>query len=96
MTRYSVEPRIRKYIKPYGFLSTARNPSNKYVKRLLDVATKSERDALKTATKKVAQKVAEARVEFIGNKITDKVLKQKPVLDENSINIEEIIFPPEK
>ena len=52
MTRYSVEPRIRKYVKPYGLLSTTRYPSNKYVKQLLDVATKSERDDLKTATKK--------------------------------------------
>ena len=34
MTRYSVEPRTRKYVKGYGFLSFARNLSNKYGKEL--------------------------------------------------------------
>ena len=30
MTRYSIESRARKYVKGYGFLSFARNLSNKY------------------------------------------------------------------
>ena len=30
MTQYSMEPRARKFIKGYGFLSLARNLSNKY------------------------------------------------------------------
>ena len=30
MTRYSMEPRTRKYVKGYGFLLSVRN--NKYVK----------------------------------------------------------------
>ena len=51
MTRYSAEPRIRKYVKGYGFSSVTRNPSNKYVKQLLDVPTKPGLDALKTVTK---------------------------------------------
>ena len=34
--QYSVEPRTRIYVKGYGFLSFARNFSNKYSKQLLN------------------------------------------------------------
>ena len=44
----------------------------------------------------VVYKAAEAKGEFIGNKIADKIMKQKPAIDENSRNVEEIIIPPEK
>ena len=40
MTRHSIEPRTRKYITGYRFLSFARNLSNKYEKQLLDTAKK--------------------------------------------------------
>ena len=30
MTRYSIEPRMKKYVKGYGFLSFTRNLSNEY------------------------------------------------------------------
>ena len=43
MTRYSKEPRTRKYVKKYGFLSFTR----KHKKLLLD----TELDSLKTASK---------------------------------------------
>ena len=36
MTRYSTEPRTRKYVNGQGFLSTARNFPNIYRKQLLD------------------------------------------------------------
>ena len=52
MARYSVEPRTRKYLKGYGFFSFGRNISKKYEKELLDAATKTGLNALKTATKK--------------------------------------------
>ena len=35
MARYSAEPRTRKYVKGYGFLSFGRNLSSKYGKQLL-------------------------------------------------------------
>ena len=35
--RYSTEPRFRKYVKGYGFLSFV----NKYGKKLMDTATKT-------------------------------------------------------
>ena len=38
----SIEPRTRKYVKGYGFLSFERNLSNKYGQQLLDAATKTE------------------------------------------------------
>ena len=96
MTRYSIEPRTRKYVKRYGLLSVAKNPSNKYRKQLLDAATKTGLDALKNATKEVNHKVAEGTGEFIRNKIAGKTVKPKPVPNENSENVEEIIIPLEK
>ena len=65
MTRYSIEPRTRKCVKGYGFLSFARNFFNKYRRQLLDTG----RDALKTASKKVVHKAAKETGEFAGNKI---------------------------
>ena len=53
-------------------------------------------DALKTATNKVALKVAETTGEFLGSKATDKIVKPKPVSEANSGNVEEIIIPPRK
>ena len=81
--QYSIEPRTRKYIKGYGFLSFTKNISNKYGKQLLDTATKTGLDALKSASKKVVHKAAEAIGEFIGNNIADKIVKPKPVIDAN-------------
>ena len=52
MTCYSIEPRTRKYIKWYGFLSLTRNPSYKYGKKLLDNATKIGVNPVTTASKK--------------------------------------------
>ena len=62
----------------------------------MDTAAKTGIDAPKTATKKVAHIAAEATCEFIGNKIADKIVKPKPVPDENSRNAKEIVIPPEK
>ena len=45
--RYSIEPRCRKYIKGYGFLSFARKFGDKYGKKLMDTATKAGIDATK-------------------------------------------------
>ena len=44
-------------------------------------------DALKTTSKKVFHKVAEATGEFTGNRIADKIVKPKHVIDENSRNV---------
>ena len=52
MTRYPLELRTRKYVKGYGVLSFAKNLSNKYGKQLIDTATKTGLDALKTGSNK--------------------------------------------
>ena len=41
-------------------------------------------------------KVAELTGKFIGNRIADKIMKLKPVPDENPKNVEEIVIPLEK
>ena len=55
-----IEPRERRYVKRYGFLSFAknidRNLSNKYGQKLVDTAKKSATDALKIAGKRAIQK----------------------------------------
>ena len=71
--RYSAEPKFRKYVKGYGFLSFAKKFGNKYGKRLMDTATKTGIDAAKTSSKRVVQKNAEAAGDLIGNKIADKI-----------------------
>ena len=52
--RYSTEPRFRKYVKGYGFLSFTKKIGNKYDKKLMNTATKTRMDAAKVASKKVA------------------------------------------
>ena len=54
--RYSTEPEYRKCVKGYGFLSFGRKFGDKYDKKLMDTATKTEIDASKTASKRVVQK----------------------------------------
>ena len=54
--RYSTNPRFRKYVKGYGFLSFAKEIGNKYGKKLMDTATKTGMDAAKIPSKRVVQK----------------------------------------
>ena len=71
--RYSTKPRKRKYVEGYGFLSFVRKFGEKYGKKLMDTATKTEIDLAKTASKRVVQKIAEATGDLLGNKIADKI-----------------------
>ena len=75
--RYSNEPRDIIYVKGYGFLSFSKNMSknlsNKYCQELLNGDKKSATDAIKTASKRAIQKIAEATGDLIGNKIADKI-----------------------
>ena len=95
--RYSTEPRFRKYVKGYGFLSFARKFDDKYGKKLMDTATKTIIDAERTAYKRVVQKTAEATGDLIGNKMADKITSiGKPKEKEKTKKTEEICIPPEK
>ena len=69
--RYSTEPRFRKYVKGYDFLSFARKFDDKYGKKLMDTAGI---DATKTASKRIVQKITEATGDLIGKKIADKII----------------------
>ena len=62
---YSIEPRDRRYVKGYGFLSFAKNigknKSSKYGQKLVDTAkksgeTKAATDTIRTASKTAVQK----------------------------------------
>ena len=72
--RYSTEPRYRKFVKEYSFLSFSRKSGDKYGKKLIDTATKTLMDAARTASKRVVKKTAEATGDLIGNKIADKII----------------------
>ena len=50
-----------------------KNLSNKFGQKLLDSATRSTTDAIKTASKREIQKTADATGDLIGNKIADKI-----------------------
>ena len=89
--RYSTEPRFRKYVKGYRFLSFAKTFGDKCYKNLMDAATKTGIDVAKTAFKRVVQKIAEATWDFIENKIADKItLIVKPKEKEKAKETEEI------
>ena len=77
-------------------MSFARNPSDKIWENLLDPAKKKGLDAAKTASKIVVHKTAEATRELIGDKITKEIVKPKPVPDENSRDVEEVVILPGK
>ena len=95
--RYSTEPKFRKYIKGYGFLSFARKFGDKYGKTLMDTATKTGIDAAKTTSKRVVQTTAEATGDLIGNKMADKITSIGKTKEKEKINKpEEIYIPPEK
>ena len=77
MTQYSVQPRDWIFVKGYGYLVFAKNMgknksrilSFKYSQKLLDHAKQSATDALKTSSKRVIQKTAEATRELTGNEL---------------------------
>ena len=95
--RYSTGSRFRIFVKGYGFLSFAREFSDKYGKKLMDPATKTGIDTAKTASKRVVEKTAEATGDLIGNKIADKITSiDKKKEKEKTNKVEENYVPPEK
>ena len=54
--RYSIEPRERRYVEGYDFLSFARNFSDKYSKSLMDKGIDVSKKIAKTAGKKYLKK----------------------------------------
>ena len=71
--RHSAEPKYRKYVEGYDFLSFARKFGDKFGKKLMDTATKTGLDSEKIASKRVVLKTAEATGDLIVSKIADKI-----------------------
>ena len=92
--RYSIEPRERRYVRGYGFLSFARNFSDKYSKSLMDKGIDVSKTFAKTAGKKILKETAKATGDLIGNKVADKI-KTKPH-NEDELNNERYVFPKER
>ena len=88
--RYSIEPRERRYVKGYGFMSFARNFIDKYSKSLMDAS----KTFAKTAGKKILKETAKETGDLIGNKIADKITAKPHNKDEviNGIPKEIYIF----
>ena len=94
--RYSIEPRERRYVKGYGFLSFARNFSDKYSKSLMDKGIDVSKKLATTAGKKILKETAKATGDLTGNKIADKITStSKKSYDEvnNEILKERYISP---
>ena len=87
--RYSIEPRERRYVEGYGFLSFARNLNNKCGLKLIDSAKKSATDAFKITSKRAIQNTAEATGDLTGNKIVDKITSysKKPANEPHSNDV---------
>ena len=88
--RYSIEPRERRFVKGYGFMSFARNFNDKYGKSL--------RNASKTAGKEILKETAKATGDLIGSKIADKITAKPHNKDEviNGIPKKRYISPKER
>ena len=77
--RYSVEPRERRYVKGYGFLSFARNIGNKYGIKLMNTAIKTGTNFNSKYGKKLKDTAIKTGKDFAtiaGKKLFIKQLKQ--------------------
>ena len=96
---YSIEPRERRFVKGHGFMSFARNISDKYSKSLMDKGIDVSKKFAKTAGKKILEETAKATGDLIGNKIADRITSaSKKSHDEvnNEILKERYISPKER
>ena len=90
---YTIEPRKRIYVKGYGFMSFARNFSDKYSKSLIDKGIDVRKTFAKTTGKRILKKSAEATGDLIGIKIADKITA-KPI--KNDVTNERYVSPEER
>ena len=91
--RYSIEPRKIIYVKGYGFMSFARNFSDKYSKSLIDKGIDLTKKSAKTPGKTILKKSAEATGDLTGNKIADKITA-KPI--KSDVTNERYVSPEER
>ena len=97
---YSIDPRKRRYVKGYGFLSfaknmgahatkVAKNLSNKYGQKLVDTVKKSATDAIKIVGKRAIQKTAESSGDLVDNfiQIRLQALKKKQQVNHTQMRL---------
>ena len=89
--RYSIEPKERRNVKGYGFLSFARNFSDKYSKSLMHKGIDVSKKFAKTAGKNILKKTAKATGDLIGNEIADKVTSASKKSFNEEIQSNEVI-----
>ena len=86
--RYSIEPRERRYVKGYGFMSFARNFGNKYGKKLINTAIKTGTNFNSKYGKKLTDTAIKTGKDFAtiaGKKIVHKSAEATGVLIGNKI-----------
>ena len=91
--RYSIEPKKRIYVKGHGFVSFARNFSDKYSKSLIVKGIDVSKTFPKTAGKRILKESAKATGDLIGNKIADKITA-KPI--KHDVTNERYVPPEER
>ena len=98
---YSIEPRERRYVKEYGFLSfaknigthaakVAKNISNKYSQKLVDTTKKSANRCYKDCFKKSNSKNSRSNWNLSGNKIADKITSASKKSHNKEIQLNEV------
>ena len=86
--RYSIEPRERRYVKGYGFMSFARNFGNKYGKKLMNAAIKTGTNFNSKYGKKVTDTAIKTGKDFAtiaGKRIVNKSAEATGDLTGNKI-----------
>ena len=100
--RNLTEPKIRKHVKKYGFLSFLKTFGYKYGKKSVDAEKKKKKkkkviDAAKSTSKRAIQKSAEATRDLSWNKIADKITSvAKSKEKEKTKKVGETYMLPEK
>ena len=77
--RISIEPREKRFVKGYGFMSFARNFDNKYCKKLMNTAIKTGTNFNSKYRKKLTDAAIKTGKDFAtiaGKKIVQKGQKQ--------------------
>ena len=71
--RYSTEPKFRKYVEVYSFLSFAKKNYLVNMVKNNGYCSKNRNRCFKNCFKRIVQKNPEATGDLIGNKILDKI-----------------------
>ena len=90
---YSTNNKERRYVQGYGFLSFAKRFGKRVGKKAGDSLVKTAIDSGKTISKRALSKASEARGDFIGQKIADKITSKANKISDVSDNVPETDEP---